>query len=84
LYNKFKLQPYTWRHGLFLLSTIALMLLIHMLPAANNFIVNILIQSFAFGIAFLGLAFWINPAPEALVMFTSFFKKILLSLFKKK
>ena len=84
LYNKFKLQPYTWRHGLFLISTISLMLLVHSLPLADNFVLNSFIQSFSFGIAFLGLAFWINPAPETLVLFTSFFKKNLLSLFKKK
>ncbi len=75
LYNKFKLQPYTWRHGLFLICTISLMLLVHSLPLADNFVLNSFIQSFSFGIAFLGLAFWINPAPETLVLFTSFFKK---------
>ena len=84
LYNKFKLQPYTWRHGLFLLSTIALMLLIHMLPAANNFAVNILIQSFAFGITFYGLAYWINPAPEILNFFNDLLINKIPDFFKTK
>jgi hypothetical protein len=84
LYKKFDLQPYTWRHGLFLLSSIALMLLIHMLPAANNFAVNILIQSLAFGIAFYGLAYWINPAPEILNFFNDLFKNKIPGFFKKK
>jgi O-antigen/teichoic acid export membrane protein len=84
LYSKFKLQPYTWRHGLFLLSSIALMLLVHQLPIADNFILNSIIQSFSFGITFFALVYWINPAPEVLVLFTTFFKNNILSLFKKK
>ena len=81
---KFKLQPYTWRHGLFLITSIALMLLVHLLPTVNNIVLNILIQSFTFGIAFYGLAFWINPAPEVLKMFNSLFKNNWFNLFKKK
>jgi O-antigen/teichoic acid export membrane protein len=81
---KFKLQPYTWRHGLFLITSIALMLLVHLLPTVNNIVLNILIQSFTFGIAFYGLAFWINPAPEVLTMFNSLFKNNWFNLFKKK
>jgi O-antigen/teichoic acid export membrane protein len=81
---KFKLQPYTWRHGLFLITSIALMLLVHLLPTVNNIVLNILIQSFTFGIAFYGLAFWINPAPEVLSLFNSFFNNKFLNLFKKK
>jgi O-antigen/teichoic acid export membrane protein len=84
LYNKFKLQPYTWRHGLFLISTILLMFLVHQLPLATNFILNSIIQSLSFGVTFLGLAIWINPAPEVLVLLTSFFKVNILSIFKKK
>jgi hypothetical protein len=84
LYKKFDLQPYTWRHGLFLLSSIALMLLIHMLPTANNFALNILIQSFSFGIIFYGLAYWINPAPEILNFFNDLIKNKIPGFFKRK
>jgi hypothetical protein len=84
LYKKFNLQPYTWRHGLFLLSSIALMLLIHMIPTPNNFALNILIQSFAFGIAFYGLAYWINPAPEILNFFNDLIKNKIPGFFKRK
>ena len=84
LYKKFNLQPYTWKHGLFLISSIALMLLINMLPAANYFAVNILIQSLAFGIAFYGLANWINPAPEILNFFNDFIQNKIPGFFKRK
>jgi O-antigen/teichoic acid export membrane protein len=84
LYKKFDLQPYTWRHGLFLLSSIALMLLIYMIPTANNFVLNILIKSFAFGIAFYGLAYWINPAPEILNFFNDLIKNKIPGFFKRK
>ena len=84
LYKKFNLQPYTWRHGVFLLSSIGLMLLIHLLPSANNFAVNILIQSFAFGITFYGLAYWINPAPEILDFFNDFIRNKIPGFFNSK
>jgi O-antigen/teichoic acid export membrane protein len=83
LYKKFNLQPYTYRHGLFLLLSIALMFLIHLIPTANNFVLNILIQSFSFGIAFYGLAYWINPAPEILHFFNDFIQNKIPSFFKK-
>ena len=52
LYKKFNLQPYTWRHGIFLISSIILMLLVHQLPIANNFFLNIFIQSATFSVSF--------------------------------
>ena len=84
LHKKFNLQPYTWRHGIFLLSSIVLMLLIHMLPPASNFVLNILIQSLAFGIVFYGLAYWINPAPEILNFFNDLIKNKIPGFFKRK
>jgi len=81
LNRKFNLQPYTWRHGLFLISSILLMLLIHQIPTAKNFVLNILIQSLSYGFSFYVLIKWINPSPEILQLFNSFFKNILL---KKK
>jgi len=81
---KFKLQPYTWRHGLFLITSIALMLLVHLLPTVNNIVLNILIQSFTFGIAFYGLAFGINPAPEILDFFNDFIRNKIPGFFKSK
>jgi len=84
LNKKFKLQPYTWRHGIFLISSIVLMLLVHLLPIINNIALNILVQSLSFGISFYLLAKWINPAPEVLDLLNSLFKNNLFSYFKKK
>jgi len=69
LYKKFNLQPYTWKHGIFLFLSIGIMLLVHQIPSNSNFVINIGIQSFTYGIAFYGLAYWINPAPEILDFF---------------
>jgi O-antigen/teichoic acid export membrane protein len=82
LYKKFGLQPYTWKHGFFLLASIGLMLLVHLIPAANNFVLNIAIQSFVYGIGFYGLAKWMNPAPEILNSFHGFVVKYLGMLSK--
>jgi len=84
LNKKFNLQPYTWRHAAFLIASITLMLLVHQLPALNNFVLNIFIQSLTFGISFYVLVKWINPAPDVLFLFNSFFNNKFLNLFKKK
>lgn len=84
LYKKFNLQPYTFKHGLFLLASIGLMLGIHQLPMASNFAINIAIQSVSFGIGFYLLTQWINPAPEILAIVRNFFLKNIPALFGKK
>ncbi len=84
LYKKFDLQPYTFKHGLFLLASIGLMLGIHQLPMASNFAINIAIQSVSFGIGFYLLTQWINPAPEILAIVRNFFLKNIPALFGKK
>ena len=84
LYKKFNLQPYTFKHGLFLLASIGLMLGIHQLPMASNFAVNIAIQSVSFGIGFYLLTQWINPAPEILAIVRNFFLKNIPDFFGKK
>jgi len=84
LYKKFNLQPYTFKHGLFLLASIGLMLGIHQLPMASNFAINIAIQSVSFGIGFYLLTQWINPAPEILAIVRNFFLKNIPSLLGKK
>jgi len=84
LYKKFNLQPYTWKHGIFLLLSISLMLLVHQIPTNNNFAINIVIKSVIYGIAFYGLAYWINPAPEILNFFNDLFKNKIHGLFKRK
>ncbi len=83
LYFKFNLQPYRWKHALFLLLSIGLMLLIHQIPAPENFILNICIQSLSYGIGFYFLLTWMNPAPEILEHFKAFGAKYLGKLFKK-
>ena len=84
LYKKFNLQPYTFKHGLFLLASIGLMLGIHQLPMASNFAINIAIQSVSFGIGFYLLTQWINPAPEILEIVRNFFLKNIPAFFGKK
>ncbi len=83
LYKKFNLQPYSWKHGLFLLLSIGLMLLVHQIPAPENFVLNIAIQSMVYGIGFYVLTAWINPAPEILDYFNDFAKKGYRKLFKQ-
>jgi len=83
LNRKFNLQPYTWGHGIFLISSIILMFLVHQLPMANNLVLNIFIQSATFSVSFYVLVKWINPSPEVLSLFNSFFKNNFLKLFKK-
>jgi len=84
LYKKFNLQPYTWKHGIFLFLSIGIMLLVHQIPSNNNFVINIGIQSFTYGIAFYGLAYWINPAPEILDFFNDLIRNKIPALFKRK
>lgn len=84
LYFKFNLQPYTYKHGLFLLLSIGLILLVHQIPTANNILANILLQSTVFGFSFYFLVSWINPAPEALEIVNNFFKEKLPAIFRKK
>ncbi len=84
LYLKFNLQPYTYKHGLFLLLSIGLILLVHQIPTANNILANILLQSTVFGLSFYLLVSWINPAPEALEIINNFFKEKLPAIFRKK
>ena len=84
LYKKFNLQPYTWKHGIFLFLSIGIMLLVHQIPSNSNFVINIGIQSFTYGIAFYGLAYWINPAPEILDFFNDLIRNKIPALFKRK
>jgi hypothetical protein len=60
------------------------MFLVHQLPIVHNIILNILLQSFTYGIGFYLLAKWINPAPEVLDIIHQFFKIKLPSIFRKK
>jgi O-antigen/teichoic acid export membrane protein len=84
LYKKFKLQPYTYKHGLFLVLSIGLILLVHQIPSVNNIVANIFLQSSVFGISFYLLVSWMNPAPEALEIVNNFFKVKLPAFFSKK
>ena len=84
LYFKFNLQPYTYKHGLFLLLSIGLILLVHQIPTANSILANILLQSTVFVISFYLLVSRINPAPEALEIVNNFFKEKLPAIFRKK
>jgi len=83
LYKKFNLQPYSWKHGIFLALSIGLMLLVHQIPAPESFVLNIAVQSTVYGIGFYYLTAWINPAPEILNYFKGFVAKQSARLFKK-
>jgi O-antigen/teichoic acid export membrane protein len=74
LYKKFDLQPYTLKHGLFLIISMILMFLIYIIPSTSNFVLNIAIKSSFYGFGFYGLLIWINPAPELKELVQGFLK----------
>jgi O-antigen/teichoic acid export membrane protein len=74
LYKKFNLQPYTLKHGLFLILSIALMFLLYKIPSPSNFVLNIAFKSTVYGLGFYGLLAWINPAPELKELVQGFLK----------
>ncbi len=78
LYKKFNLQPYTTKHGLFLIISIALMFLIYIIPSTSNFVLNIAIKSSIYGLGFYALIIWLNPAPELKDLVQGFLNKKLL------
>jgi hypothetical protein len=59
------------------------MLLVHQIPAPDNFILNMTIQSSIYIVGFYLLTIWINPAPEILDYAKGFLQKQLNKLFKK-
>jgi O-antigen/teichoic acid export membrane protein len=83
LYKKFKLQPYTLQHGLFLILSIALMFLIYIIPSTSNFVMNIAIKSSIYGLGFYGLIIWINPAPELKELVQGFLKNKLFGFLRR-
>jgi O-antigen/teichoic acid export membrane protein len=83
LYKKFKLQPYTLQHGLFLLLSIGFMCLVYLIPSTSNFVLNIAIKSSIYGLGFYGLLVWINPAPELKVLTQDFLKNKLFGLLRR-
>jgi O-antigen/teichoic acid export membrane protein len=84
LYFKFKFQPYTWRHAIFVLLSIGLMLLVYQLPISGNLVVNILARTGIYGIGFCGVILFINPAPEIVAIVVNFLNKTSNGLLKKK
>jgi O-antigen/teichoic acid export membrane protein len=83
LYKKFDLQPYTLKHGLFLIISIALMLLIYIIPSTSNFVLNIAIKSIIYTLGFYGLLIWINPAPELKDLVQGFFKNKIFGFLRR-
>lgn len=83
LYKKFKLQPYTLQHGLFLIISIALMFIIYIIPSTSNFVLNIAIKSSLYLIGFYTLIIWVNPAPELKELVQGFLKNKLLGLLRR-
>ena len=83
LYKKFKLQPYTLQHGLFLIISIALMFIIYIIPSTSNFVFNIAIKSSLYLIGFYTLIIWDNPAPELKKLVQGFLKNKLLGFLRR-
>lgn len=83
LYKKFKLQPYTLQHGLFLIISIALMFIIYIIPSTSNFVFNIAIKSSLYLIGFYTLIIWVNPAPEIKELVQGFLKNKLLGFLRR-
>jgi O-antigen/teichoic acid export membrane protein len=83
LYKKFKLQPYTLQHGLFLLLSIACMFLVYIIPSSSNFVLNIAFKSTVYGVGFYGLLVWINPAPELKELVQGFLKNKILGFLRR-
>jgi O-antigen/teichoic acid export membrane protein len=76
LYSKFKLQPYTWKHGLFVVLMITLILIVHLLPNLNNIVLNIAVSSIVYTSLFYLITKWLNPAPEILDAFHGIINKL--------
>ncbi len=83
LYKKFKLQPYTLQHGLFLIISIALMFIIYIIPSTSNFVFNIAIKSSLYLIGFYTLIIWVDPAPELKELVQGFLKNKLLGFLRR-
>lgn len=83
LYKKFKLQPYTLQHGLFLIISIALMFIIYIIPSTSSFVFNIAIKSSLYLIGFYTLIIWVNPAPELKELVQGFLKNKLLGFLRR-
>ncbi|MFN5188535.1 MAG: lipopolysaccharide biosynthesis protein [Chitinophagia bacterium] len=83
LYKKFKLQPYTLQHGLFLIISIALMFIIYIIPSTSNFVINIAIKSSLYLLGFYTLIIWVNPAPELKELVQGFLKNKLLGFLRR-
>ena len=84
LYLKFKLQPYTWQHGLYVMICIGLILLVHLLPNLNNIILNIVASSLMYTTIFYAITKWLNPAPEILDAFHNLLEKTWGKMFQRK
>ena len=82
LYKKFKLQPYTLKHGLFLVLSIGWILLVYLIPSTSNLVMNIAIKSGVYGLGLYALIIWINPAPELKDIVQGFLKNKLFGFLR--
>ena len=83
IYKKFGLQPYHYKHGLFLLASVGLMVLVHQIPLGTHLFLNIALLSSVYLIGLSGLILIINPAPDIQLMVSTFFKQKLVPFFIK-
>ncbi len=83
LYKKFRLQPYTLKHGLFLILSLALMTATHVLVNTENFFLNTVVRSTIYLVSFSGILIWINPSPDLLELVNTFFRQKIPGFFKR-
>lgn len=83
LYNKYHFQPYQWKHLFLIVSFGILLFVVHAIPVFNNFIIDGLIRSVIYLMAFYGMVYWIKPAPELTNMFFDFLEKKQIKILKR-
>ena len=83
LYKKFGFQPYQLKHIFLLLTFGTILFLMHLIPHFNHFIVDGLIRTAIYIIAFYGMVYWIKPAPELTNMLFDFLEKKNIKLLKR-
>jgi peptidoglycan biosynthesis protein MviN/MurJ (putative lipid II flippase) len=83
LYKKFKLQPYTLKHALFLVLSLLIMGSIHFGLHVENIFWNLFIRSGLYIICFAVMAILINPAPDILDLIKKTVTDKIPALFKQ-
>lgn len=76
LWYKFSLQPYTWKHLLMVVLTSLIGIGVYYIPAHPSFIIDALIRSFVFCIAFIPVMYALNISDEMNQLFNKYLAKL--------